>query len=164
MEICRVLFHLGPDLLDLILAARGDDKISKFTDEEIYEETLTFGKSFTFKEKLSMKIFLVIAGHETTSNLMVWTFFNLANNPDVYQRLENEIDSVLNETDEISISTLSLLTYTEAVLKESLRLHQPVPTIVRKAVEDNTLTASDGKQIHIKKGTDILIDLYGLHQ
>ena len=49
-------------------------------------------------------------------------------------------------------------------IAKSLRLHQPVPTIVRKAVEDNTLTASDGKQIHIKKGTDILIDLYGLHQ
>ena len=95
---------------------------------------------------------------------MVWTFYNLANNPDVYQRLESEIDSVLEENDEISISTLSLLTYTEAVLKESLRLHQPVPTLVRKAVEDNTLTASDGKQIHIRKGTDILIDIYGLHQ
>jgi hypothetical protein len=37
-------FYLGPDLLDLILAARGDDKMSKFTDEEIYEEALTFGK------------------------------------------------------------------------------------------------------------------------
>jgi len=36
--------HIGPDLLDLILAARGDDKISKFTDKEIYEEALTFGK------------------------------------------------------------------------------------------------------------------------
>ncbi len=41
----RTLFlHIGPDLLDLILAARDDDKISKFTDKEIYEEALTFGK------------------------------------------------------------------------------------------------------------------------
>ncbi|CAF1531612.1 unnamed protein product, partial [Adineta steineri] len=115
----------GPDLLDLILAARGDDKISKLTDEEIYEEALTF----------------VLAGHETTSNLMIWTLYNLANNPDVCQRLEVEVDSVLNDNEEITASTLSLLTYTEAVLKESLRLHQPVPTIVRQAVEDNMLIA-----------------------
>ena len=40
-------FHLGPDLLDLILAAREDDQTTKFTDEEIYEEALTFGKSST---------------------------------------------------------------------------------------------------------------------
>ncbi|CAF3508753.1 unnamed protein product [Adineta steineri] len=137
----------GPDLLDLILAARGDDKISKLTDEEIYEEALTF----------------VLAGHETTSNLMIWTLYNLANNPDVCQRLEVEVDSVLNDNEEITASTLSLLTYTEAVLKESLRLHQPVPTIVRQAVEDNMLIASDGKQIHIKKGTDIQVNFFLLH-
>jgi cytochrome P450 len=39
-----IFFYAGPDLLDLILAARGDDKMSKFTDDEIYEEALTFGK------------------------------------------------------------------------------------------------------------------------
>jgi cytochrome P450 len=39
-----MFYCIGPDLLDLILAARGDDKISKFTDEEVYEEALTFGK------------------------------------------------------------------------------------------------------------------------
>ena len=114
----------------------------------------------------------MIAGHETTSNLMIWTLYNLSQNPSVYEKLENEIDSVLKDSDSddddeedgITLSKLSLLTYTEAVLKESLRIHQPVPSIVRKAIEDNILTASDGKQIHVKKGTDIMIDIFGLHQ
>jgi len=109
-------------------------------------------------------LFLVIAGHETTSNLMIWTLFNLVNNPDVCYQLESEVDSILNHNEEITASTVSLLTYTEAVLKESLRLHQPVPAIVRKAIEDNTLTASDGKQIHVKKGTDIMVNFFTLHQ
>jgi hypothetical protein len=39
-----VFIYIGPDLLDLILTAHGDDKMSKFTDEEIYEEALTFGR------------------------------------------------------------------------------------------------------------------------
>jgi len=95
---------------------------------------------------------------------MIWTLFNLANNPDVCQRLESEVDSVLNDNEEITASTLSLLTYTESVLKESLRLHQPVPLVVRKAIEDNTLVATDGKQIHVKKGTDIVVNIYVLHQ
>jgi cytochrome P450 len=107
---------------------------------------------------------LVIAGHETTSNLMIWTLYNLANNPDVCHRLEAEVDSILNDDEEITTSTLSRLTYTEAVLKESLRLHQPVPLVVRKAIEDNMLTASDGKQIHVKKGTDIMVNFFMLHQ
>jgi cytochrome P450 len=95
---------------------------------------------------------------------MIWTLYNLANNPDVCHRLEAEVDSILDDNKEITASTLSLLTYTESVLKESLRLHQPVPAIVRKAIEDNTLTASDGKQIHVKKGTDIMINFFVLHQ
>ncbi|CAF2124303.1 unnamed protein product [Rotaria magnacalcarata] len=137
----------GPDLLDLLLAASGEDKASKFTNEEVYEEALTF----------------VAAGHETTSTLMTWTLYNLTNNPDVYRRLEAEVDSVLNDDEEITPSTLSLLSYTEAVLKEALRIHQPVPAIVRTAVKDNTLVASDGKQIHIKKGTGIFLNFYMLH-
>ncbi|CAF0859585.1 unnamed protein product [Adineta steineri] len=137
----------GPDLLDLLLSAHGNDKTSKFSDEELFQEALTF----------------VLAGHETTSTLMTWTLYNLANNPDVCHRLEEEIDSVLNDNEEITISTISLLNYTECVLKESLRLHQPAAALVRTAVEDNTLIASDGKHIHIKKGTDIMINLYMLH-
>jgi cytochrome P450 len=36
---------LGPDLLDLLLAAHADD-INKFTDEEVSDEAVTFGKYF----------------------------------------------------------------------------------------------------------------------
>lgn len=95
---------------------------------------------------------------------MTWTLYNLATNPDICRRLEAEVDSVLNNAEAITPSTLSLLTYTEAVLKESLRLHQPVPAIVRVAVKDNTLIASDGKEIHIKEGTGIFMNFYVLHQ
>lgn len=108
----------------------------------------------------------VLAGHETTSNLMVWTLANLCRNPDVYHQLESEIDSVLTDDDEeeMSLSKLSLLTYTESVLKESLRLDQPVPFLSRTAIEDNILTTTDGKQIEVKKGSDVMIDIYNLHQ
>ena len=95
---------------------------------------------------------------------MTWTLYNLVNNLDVYQRCQAEIDSVLSVQDEISSSIISLLTYTEAVLKETLRYHQPVPFILRTAIEDNALQARDGKHIHIKKGTDIVINLFVLHR
>ncbi|CAF3514244.1 unnamed protein product [Rotaria sp. Silwood1] len=137
----------GPDLLDLLLSAHENDKTNKLTDEEVSAEALTF----------------VLAGHETTAVLMTWTLYNLANNPDICHKLETEIDSVLNDNEEITASTLSLLNYTELVLKETLRLHQSVPALVRRAIEDNTLIASNGKHILIRKGTDICIDLYALH-
>ncbi len=39
-----LIWILGPDLLDLILTAHGDDKTGKFTDEEVSDEAITFGK------------------------------------------------------------------------------------------------------------------------
>ncbi|CAF2547409.1 unnamed protein product [Rotaria sp. Silwood2] len=112
-------FYTGPVLLDLILAERGDDTISKLIDEDIYEEVLL-------------------------------TLYNLANNSDICHRLEMEIGLVLNDNEEITPSTLSLLAYTESVVKEFLRLHQPIQFIVRKAIEDNILVDSDGKKIYVK--------------
>jgi hypothetical protein len=38
-----IYFSIGPDLLDLLLSAHGNDKTSKFNDEELFQEALTFG-------------------------------------------------------------------------------------------------------------------------
>jgi cytochrome P450 len=95
---------------------------------------------------------------------MTWTLYNLATNPDVFLQCQDEVDSVLHNAEELTVSSISLLTYTEAVLKESLRYHQPVGTLLRTAVEDNTLVASNGKHIRVRKGTDIMIDLHILHR
>jgi cytochrome P450 / NADPH-cytochrome P450 reductase len=95
---------------------------------------------------------------------MSWTFYNLVTNPDVYHQCQAEVDSVLSGDTEMTASTISLLTYTEAVLKESLRHYQPVPVVHRATIEDNTIVARDGKQIRIRKGTDIVINLHILHR
>ncbi|CAF2948263.1 unnamed protein product [Rotaria sp. Silwood2] len=137
----------GPDLLDQLLTSHGQNQTNQATVEKIYEEALTF----------------IIAGHETTSNLMVWTLYNLACHPEVYRRCQNEIDSVLNNDDAIDSSTISLLNYTEAVLKESLRLYPSIPLLPRTAIKDNTLVTSDGKHIRISKGTEVIVNLYMLH-
>ncbi|CAF4810305.1 unnamed protein product [Rotaria sp. Silwood1] len=137
----------GPDLLDQLLTRHDHDQTNQAAVEKIYEEALTF----------------IIAGHETTSNLMAWTLYNLACHPEVYRHCQNEIDSVLNNEDAIDSSTISLLHYTEAVLKESLRLYPSIPLLPRTAIEDNTLVTHDGKHIRISKGTEVIVNLYMLH-
>ncbi|CAF2094581.1 unnamed protein product [Rotaria magnacalcarata] len=118
------------DLLDLLIAASDEDKASKFTDEEVYEEALTFGE-YIMSDICSKKPAL----------------YNLASNSDFYRRVEAEVALVLNDDEEITSSTLPLLSYTEVVLKEALRIHQPVPAIVRTAAKDNTLVGSAGQKL-----------------
>jgi cytochrome P450 len=95
---------------------------------------------------------------------MTWTLYNLACHPEIYRRCQNEIDSVLKTDDEINPSTISLLSYTEMVLKESLRLYPSIPILPRTAIKDNTLVTTDGKHIRISKGTEVVVNLYMLHQ
>ena len=138
------------DLLDLLLSAEIDDKVTgkkfHFTDDEIYGQAITF----------------VLAGHETTSNLLTWTFANLVQNPDVLHTLQHELDSVLHGDAPVH-DKLQQLQYTEFVLMETLRLIGPVANIVRTAVEDNVVVASDGKHIKIHKGCGILLNFQRLH-
>jgi cytochrome P450 len=50
------------------------------------------------------------------------------------------------------------------VLKESLRLYPSIPLLARTAIKDNTLVTSDGKHIRISQGTEVIANLYMLHQ
>ena len=89
---------------------------------------------------------------------MTWILYDLVENSDVYDQCQAEIDTVFNENEEITASTLSMLTYTDAVIKETFRYHQPVPVMMRTAIADNTIVASNGKQIKIERGTDIVMN------
>ena len=68
----------GADLLDLLLSAM-DEQGQPFTDQEIQDESFTF----------------VVAGSETTGNLMVWMLYLLMTNPTVLDACREEVDRVL---------------------------------------------------------------------
>ncbi|CAF5140610.1 unnamed protein product, partial [Rotaria socialis] len=65
----------------------------------------------------------LIAGHETTSGLLSFTFYYLLKNPHALQKAQAEADQI----DEITIDTLPKLKYIDAVLKETLRLQPTAP-------------------------------------
>lgn len=53
-------FSSGPDLLDLLLmASEGKNETQKLTDDEVFDEALTFGKFF-FLERTMMKMIIII--------------------------------------------------------------------------------------------------------
>ncbi|KAI0385322.1 putative cytochrome P450 [Hypomontagnella monticulosa] len=78
-------------------------------------------------EKLSANAFiLVLAGSETTATTLSGATYLLLTHPDILEKLQKEVRSSFNSTDEITISSVGKLTYMLAVLNESLRLYPPV--------------------------------------
>lgn len=95
------------DLLSMLLSAQDEDDGGRMTDEQVRDEALT----------------LFLAGHETTANALTWTWYLLSQNPAAEAKLHAELDAVLSGSP--TIDDLPRLTYTEAVLAESMRLYPP---------------------------------------
>src|SRR5215470_2526464 len=68
----------------------------------------------------------LIAGHETTSGLLSFTFYELLRHPEVVERGRAEVERVL-PNEEPRFEHLQHLTYLDQILKESLRLWPTAP-------------------------------------
>ncbi len=104
------------DLLSMLLLAQ-DEADGGMTDVQIRDEALT----------------IVLAGHETTANALTWTWYLLAEHPEVETRLHEEVDRVLGGRLP-GFDDLPRLVYTGMVLSESVRLYPPAWAIGRRAI------------------------------
>ncbi|XP_062560967.1 cytochrome P450 4d1-like isoform X2 [Armigeres subalbatus] len=125
--------------LDMLLKTSINGK--PLTDLEIREEVDTF----------------MFEGHDTTTSAVVFTLFNLAKNPEIQQKVFDEIVSVIGKdpNERIELSHLNDLDYLEMSIKETLRLYPSVPMIGRKCVEETTI---NGKII--PAGANLIIGIY----
>ncbi|MCP2027051.1 cytochrome P450 [Flavobacterium sp. HSC-32F16] len=130
------------DLLNMLLETRYEDTGEGMTVEQLIDE---------------IKV-LFIAGHETTANALTFTLHLLGNNPEVQQKVFDEISEIESQTDNI-IEQLQKMTYTSAVLNESMRLFPPAWITDRQNLEDDSLA-----QFKIKKDTLIGVSFYELHR
>lgn len=106
------------DLLSMLLLAE-DENGNRMTDEQVKNEALT----------------LFLAGHETTANALTWTFYLLAQHPEVDQKIYAEIREVLGERPP-TLDNLRDLPYTLMVFKEAMRLYPPAWGLGRQAMEE----------------------------
>jgi cytochrome P450 len=108
------------DLLEMLLSAQGDvhgEVGSQMSNEQVRDEVMT----------------LFLAGHETTANALSWTWYLLAQNPAVTEKLAAEIDSVLAGRAPTAADT-ARLPYTEMVIKEAMRVRPPVWAVGRQSI------------------------------
>ena len=87
----------------------------------------------------------LIAGHETTSTAMTWTFFGLSQNLEAQGKLREELMTLA--TDEPTMDELKALPFLDMVIRESLRLYSPLFVVKRDAVNDTALPMRDGSFI-----------------
>mmetsp|Transcript_13302 Transcript_13302/g.20200 ORF Transcript_13302/g.20200 Transcript_13302/m.20200 type:complete len:501 (-) Transcript_13302:71-1573(-) len=96
------------------------------------------------------------AGHDTTSWLLSYTAYLLAQHPEVQSKLKAEINEVVGDKKEITPEIIKELKYMEMVIKEALRYYAVIPYLPRLATRDVTLRGVDVK---IPKGCTVLVSM-----
>src|SRR5438477_3565312 len=111
------------DLISMFRAAQDEEGDGgQMTDEQLRDEAIT----------------IFLAGHETTANALSWTWYLLAQHPDVEQRLRTELDEVLGGH-QPTMDDLPNLPYTRMVLEEAMRLYPPAWSFGRKAIASDEI-------------------------
>ncbi|KAI1078406.1 cytochrome P450 ClCP1 [Whalleya microplaca] len=77
---------------------------------------------------------LIVAGSETTATLLCGAVFLLTTHPENLQRLVEEVRTSFNSDEEITLTSVSKLTYMLACLNEALRRYPPVPAGLPRVV------------------------------
>jgi cytochrome P450 len=109
--IAAALAEAGPSLVRSMAAEGG------FDAQALRDETAT----------------LILAGHETTANLLAWAWFLLSQDDAAAGRLRAEARAALGGRT-ATLGDLPALPFTRAVLEETLRLYPPVALLVRQAL------------------------------
>ena len=109
----------GSDLLSTMMRMRDEAGEPLMSDSLMRDQILTH----------------LTAGHETVGNALTWTWFLLAQRPDVEDEMHAELESVLAGRTP-GLDDLKRLPFTEAVLNESMRLYPPVWVFTRRPVSD----------------------------
>jgi len=77
---------------------------------------------------------LFMAGHETTAQMLAWTWYLLSENPAAEARLHDELRDVLRGRPP-EVADLARLPYLHAVMNESLRVYPPAYLLARTSIE-----------------------------
>jgi cytochrome P450 len=110
------------DLLSMLMSARDEETGEAMTDEQLRVEVTTF----------------LLAGQETTSLALTWAWYLLSENPQARQRLEDELDVVLDGRPP-EYPDLANLPYLRMVIDEAMRLYPPAWGFSRQALADDRL-------------------------
>ncbi|WP_394173906.1 cytochrome P450 [Guptibacillus hwajinpoensis] len=137
-ELADLLIEQAPDgdhLLNLLLTAKYEDG-SSISREEIKSQVLT----------------MLIAGHETTANVLSWMWFELSRS----RSLEEDLVVEWQSNHQQNIKSFK---QTGPFLKETLRLYPAAWMLLREATEPVNLSGHE-----FKKGSSFLISSYIIHR
>ncbi|EDX06195.1 GD10157 [Drosophila simulans] len=145
------------DFIEQMIELRAEDQEAAKKGQGI---DLSHG--LTLEQMAAQAFVFFVAGFETSSSTMSLCLYELAVQPEIQQRLREEIESVLANVDggELNYDVLAQMTYLDQVLSETLRKHPLLPHLIRETNKDYQIPNTD---IVLDKGVLALIPVHNIH-
>ncbi|KAM1036136.1 hypothetical protein ACFX13_039928 [Malus domestica] len=116
------------------------------------------GAKLTDTEIKALLLNMFTAGTDTSSSTVEWAIAELLRHPKILAQLQQELDQVAGRDRLITESDLPNLTYLQAVIKETFRLHPSTPlSLPRMASESCEING-----FHIPKGATLLVNVWAI--
>lgn len=101
---------------------------------------------------------LFAAGTDTTSSTVEWAMAEVLKNPETMKRAKVELEEVLGKGKVVREGDISRLPYLQCIVKETMRLHPPVPFLIPRKVEEDVEVSG-----HIvPKGSQVFVNLWAI--
>ena len=97
------------------------------------------------------------AGTDTTHTALEWTLTELVRDPRAMKKLKAELRGIADGNCTIRDEDVNKLTYLKAVIRETLRLHPPIPLYPRVLSEDCEFAG-----YRVAKGTKVLTNVWAI--
>ncbi|RWR75967.1 LOW QUALITY PROTEIN: Cytochrome P450 71A1 [Cinnamomum micranthum f. kanehirae] len=97
-------------------------------------------------------------GTNTSAFTLEWVMAELAKHPNVMEKAQGEVRRVLDVKANISEEHLYQLNYMKSIIKETLRLHPPIPLLIPRESTTNVMI----QNLHIPPKTRVFINAYAI--
>ncbi|KAE8683956.1 Flavonoid 3',5'-hydroxylase [Hibiscus syriacus] len=122
------------------------------------ESADTEGGKLTDIEIKALLLNMFTAGTDTSSSTVEWAMAELIRHPKIMARARQELDSVVGRGRLVSDLHLSSLTYFQAIIKETFRLHPSTPLSLPRMASDSC----EINGYHIPKGATLLVNVWAI--
>lgn len=103
---------------------------------------------------------MFVAGSTTTFATLEWAMSELLRNPSIMESLQKEVRGITGGKASITESDLEKMEYLKAVIKETFRLHPPVPLLLpRISSQETQLNGYD-----IPARTQVIVNIWSIHK
>lgn len=143
--------------------AAGED-LSSETHENLLSHFLNSvdesGKPFDRVYLRDMLMNFLLAGRDTSTNLLTFMCYNLGTHPDVMERVRQEVFEVVGRDRKPDHDDIKKLKFMKQVINETLRLYPAVPFNIKTCLEDDVLPNG----YFVPKGSVVVHSSYVTHR